>query len=63
MSWEPIRKDKPLGAGHNLADYDQAVREFSWAAAQAQLAGLPGGGASISRTRPSTGMRRVRMPG
>ncbi|HEY1322650.1 MAG TPA: acetate--CoA ligase, partial [Streptosporangiaceae bacterium] len=26
-----------------MADYDQTVREFSWTAAQAQLAGLPGG--------------------
>jgi len=43
MVWEPIRKGRPPGTGHNLADYDQAVREFSWAAAQAQLAGLPGG--------------------
>jgi len=60
MAWEPIRKDKPLGAGPNLADYDRAVREFSWEEAQAQLAGLPGDGASTSRTRPSTGTRRVR---
>ena len=43
MAWEPIRKDKPPGAGHNLADYGQAVSEFSWAAVQAELAGLPGG--------------------
>src|SRR6516225_5116575 len=43
MVWEPIRKGRPPGTGHNLADYDQAVREFSWAAARAQLAGLPGG--------------------
>ena len=28
MAWEPIRKDKPLGAGPNLADHDRAVREF-----------------------------------
>jgi acetyl-CoA synthetase len=43
MAWEPIRKYPPPGSGPNLADYDRAVREFSWEAAQAQLAGLPGG--------------------
>ena len=43
MAWEPIRKRLLAGAGHNLADYDRAVGEFSWAAAQAQLAGLPAG--------------------
>jgi acetyl-CoA synthetase len=43
MAWEPIRKHPLLGSGPNLADYNRAVREFSWEAAQAQLAGLPGG--------------------
>jgi acetyl-CoA synthetase len=43
VAWEPIHKQHRPGSGLNLADYDQAVREFSWAAARAQLDGLPGG--------------------
>jgi acetyl-CoA synthetase len=43
VAWEPIRKDHAPGSGLNLADYDRAVREFSWEAARAQLDGLPGG--------------------
>jgi acetyl-CoA synthetase len=43
VAWEPIRKRHLPGAGFNLADYELAVREFSWAAARAQLDGLPGG--------------------
>ena len=43
MAWEPIRKRYLPGSGPNLADYDRAVREFSWEAARAQLDGLPGG--------------------
>jgi acetyl-CoA synthetase len=42
VAWEPIRKHPQPGSA-NLADYGQAVREFSWAAAQAELSGLPGG--------------------
>ncbi len=30
-------------SGFNLADYDQAVRDFSWDDARAELDGLPGG--------------------
>ncbi len=43
MAWEPIRKRLPPGISYNLADYDQAVREFSWDKARAELDGLPGG--------------------
>ena len=44
MEWKPIRKQAlPSGAHVNLADYDQAVREFTWERARAQLDGLPGG--------------------
>jgi acetyl-CoA synthetase len=44
MEWEPVRKRAlRVGAHFNLADYDQAVREFSWAHARAQLDGLPDG--------------------
>jgi acetyl-CoA synthetase len=43
MAWEPIRKRLPAGARCNLADYDQAVRKFSWDKARAELDGLPGG--------------------
>jgi len=43
MEWEPIRKRNLPGSGHNLAEYDRAVREFSWEAAGRELAGLPGG--------------------
>jgi acetyl-CoA synthetase len=43
MAWEPIRKRPPRGARFNLADYDRAVRDFSWDKARAELQGLPGG--------------------
>jgi acetyl-CoA synthetase len=43
VAWELIRKRHLPGAGANLADYDRAVREFSWAAARGRLDGLPGG--------------------
>jgi acetyl-CoA synthetase len=43
LEWEPIRKQIRTGAHFNLADYDQAVREFSWDRARAQLDGLPDG--------------------
>jgi acetyl-CoA synthetase len=42
MGWEPIRKGRRTG-GFNLADYDSAVRDFSWDKARSELAGLPGG--------------------
>ena len=43
MEWKPIRKPVRSGVHHNLAGYDQAVREFTWAGVRAQLDGLPGG--------------------
>jgi acetyl-CoA synthetase len=43
LDWEPIRKHARSDAGFNLADYDLAVREFSWDRARARLDGLPGG--------------------
>ena len=43
MGWQPIRKAGRGGGGFNLADYDVAVREFSWDKARGELAGLPGG--------------------
>jgi len=43
MTWKPIRKRPQAGVSFNLADYDQAVREFSWEQARAELDGLPGG--------------------
>ena len=30
MDWDPIHKQARRDAGFNLADYDLAVREFSW---------------------------------
>jgi acetyl-CoA synthetase len=42
MGWEPIRKNGQKG-GFNLADYENAVRQFSWRQARARLDGLPGG--------------------
>jgi len=43
MTWKPIRKRPQAGVSFNLADYDQAVREFSWEQARAELGGLRGG--------------------
>jgi acetyl-CoA synthetase len=43
MAGEPISKVLPRGAHFNLADYDQAVMDFSWEKARAELDGLPGG--------------------
>jgi acetyl-CoA synthetase len=43
VDWDPIHKQARRDAGFNLADYDLAVREFSWDRARAQLDGLPGG--------------------
>ncbi|MGO8958275.1 MAG: acetate--CoA ligase [Streptosporangiaceae bacterium] len=44
MEWEPIRKHGTAAqaGGFNLADYDAAVRDFSWEQARSQLDGLPG---------------------
>jgi acetyl-CoA synthetase len=43
MGWEPIHKHLQSGAAFNLGDYDQAVEEFSWEKARAELDGLPSG--------------------
>ena len=43
-----IRKRPSGGVAPNMSDYDQARAEFSWGAARAQLAGLPGGGLNIA---------------
>jgi acetyl-CoA synthetase len=49
MEWSPISKPRgSLPRAPNLANYDQARREFDWAKAQSQLAGLPGGGLNIA---------------
>jgi len=41
---------KPLsdGPAPNMPDYERTRGEFSWAAARARLAGLPGGGLNIA---------------
>ncbi len=41
--WRPILKGAGVGVGANLADYERTRAEFSWARAQAELDGLPGG--------------------
>ena len=43
-----LRKRSESGVAPNMADYDRARAEFSWAAARAELAGLPGGGVNIA---------------
>ena len=43
-----IHKRPSGGIGANMPDYDRARAEFSWAAARARLAGLPGGGLNIA---------------
>ena len=49
MEWAPISKPRrSFGRAPNLADYEQACREFTWAQAQSLLAGLPGGGVNIA---------------
>ena len=62
LAWEPIRKSGHGDGGFNLADYDTAVREFSWDQARARLDGLPGGrGLNIAHEavdRHAAGSRR-----
>ncbi len=51
----------PGGVRPNLTDYDAARRSFSWAAARAELDGLPGGGLNIAHEavdRHAAGPRR-----
>jgi acetyl-CoA synthetase len=43
-----LRKRSESGVAPNMADYDRARAQFSWAAARAELAGLPGGGVNIA---------------
>ena len=43
MRWQPINKNlKQSPVAPNLPDYDQAVKDFSWQDARAELSGLPG---------------------
>lgn len=48
MEWERIRKGPVDCMGANLADYEMAVRSFSWPQARAMLEGLPDGGLNIA---------------
>jgi acetyl-CoA synthetase len=43
LSNPPIRKPDGVRRGAVLDDYAAAYRDFSWAAARAELSGLPGG--------------------
>jgi acetyl-CoA synthetase len=45
---ERIAPPPPAAVAPNLEDYLAARRSFSWAAARAELAGLPGGGLNIA---------------
>ncbi|MEO5337562.1 MAG: acetate--CoA ligase [Magnetospirillum sp. WYHS-4] len=48
MAWETIRKSGPYRVSPNLPDYATARASFTWEAARAELAGLPGGGLNIA---------------
>ena len=49
MEWSPIAKARDaLVRAPNLADYDEARRDFNWDRAGAQLARLPGGALNIA---------------
>jgi len=49
MEWSPIAKVRDaLVRAPNLADYDEACRDFNWDRAGALLAGLPGGALNIA---------------
>jgi acetyl-CoA synthetase len=48
MRWEPISKPPPAAGRFNLADYERARAEFSWAQAKQSLDGLPEGGLNIA---------------
>ncbi|MDO8379301.1 acetate--CoA ligase [Phenylobacterium sp.] len=48
MTWPPIRKAPQDRAAANLKDYEAEVADFSWAAARAELQGLPQGGLNIA---------------
>ena len=64
-----IRRARAEGIASNMPDYDRARAEFSWAAARARLAGLPGGrpqhrlrGGRSPRGWPAGGRRRFAFP-
>ncbi|WP_280247918.1 acetate--CoA ligase [Nocardia abscessus] len=46
--WKPIEKSPVERFDANLTDYRMSYRVFDWAAAQSDLAGLPGGGVNIA---------------
>ena len=49
MEWSPISKPRgSLPRDPNLADYDEARRNFTWPQATLRLDGLPGGGLNIA---------------
>jgi len=49
MEWSPISKPRgSLPRDPNLADYDEARRNFTWSQATLRLDGLPGGGLNIA---------------
>ena len=49
MEWSPISKPRgSLPRDPNLADYDEARRNFRWPQATLRLDGLPGGGLNIA---------------
>jgi acetyl-CoA synthetase len=49
MEWQPIAKARDaFPRAPNLADYDEARRDFSWDRARAQLEGLPDGALNIA---------------
>jgi acetyl-CoA synthetase len=45
---DTIRKGPAQGVPPNMADYERACAEFSWAAARRELSGLPGGALNIA---------------
>ena len=48
MAWDTIEKTANADAPPNLHDYPAACASFSWAAARAEMDGLPGGGLNIA---------------
>jgi len=49
MEWSPVAKPRgSLPRDPNLADYDEARRNFTWPQATLRLDGLPGGGLNIA---------------
>jgi acetyl-CoA synthetase len=58
--YAPILKDARAAARANLGDYATARAAFSWAAARAQLDGLPGGGLNIAHEAVDRHVRKGR---